>query len=83
MFDCETCEFRCQTDGLDADNTEAWRVYSRITSHRWVWDTQSGNWWLGEIFRGLDPDERDELMERVSIIYDTLHPPKERTNHGA
>jgi hypothetical protein len=82
-FDCETCEFRCQVDGLDPENAEAWRVYSRLTSHRWVWETQCGPWWVGEVFRDFDDsDERDTMMARVSVIYDTLHPPKAKP-HGA
>jgi hypothetical protein len=83
VFDCETCEFRCQVDGLAVENAEAWRTYGRLMAHRWVWDADCGPWWIGEVFRGIDPDERDDLMDRISVIYDTLHPPKERGSHGA
>jgi hypothetical protein len=82
MFDCDACDFRCQVDGLDAENAEAWRTYAKLTSHRWVWDTQCGTWWVGELFGGMDPDARDELMERVSVIYDAMHPPQVK-KHGA
>lgn len=83
MFDCGACEFRQQVDGLDGENAEAWRLYARLTAHRWVWDTQCGPWWAAEIFRDFsDPDERDEMMTRVSMIYDTLHPPQVKS-HGA
>ena len=82
MFDCGTCVFRQQVDGLDADNLEAWAMYGRIQSHRWIWDAQCGPWWIGTLFDGLEPEDRDELMDRVSIIYDTLHPPKAKA-HGA
>lgn len=82
MFECDTCEFRQRVDGLDADNARAWRFYVQINAHRWVWDSQCGPWWMGELFKGLDPDDRDELMERISVIYDTLHPPKAKA-HGA
>lgn len=78
MFDCGVCEFRQQVDALDAENAEAWRTYATLTAHRWVWDMQAGPWWLGRVFDGLDDDDRDELMARVSVIYDTLHPPQEK-----
>lgn len=76
VFDCDTCEHRQQVDGLDAPNQEAWRFYGRLLAHRWVWDWQIGDWWIGELTRGADEDARDELMARVSVIYDTFHPPK-------
>lgn len=82
VFDCETCEFRCRVDGLDAENAKAWQVYSRLTSHRWVWDTQCGPWWVARVFDGWDVDDLDEMMTRVSVIYDALHPPKAH-KHGA
>ena len=82
VFDCETCEFRQQVDALDAENAEAWRVYARLTSHRWVWETQSGPWWVAQVFADYDADTLDEMLARVSVIYDTLHPPKV-TPHGA
>lgn len=82
MFNCETCEFKQMVDGLDADNAEAWRCYAKLTAHRWIWDMDAGPWWLGQVFAGCDDDERDELMGRVSVIYDTLHPPK-ASRHGA
>ena len=82
MFECETCEFRQRVDGLDADNQAAWRLYARMNSHRWLWDMQCGPWWLGELFREMDPDDRDDAMERIDVIHDTLHPPKVRS-HGA
>lgn len=82
MFDCEACEFRQRVDGLDAENAEGWRCYAKLTSHRWVWDLQGVNWWLGQVFDGLDEDEREELMARVDVIYDALHPPKGKP-HGA
>lgn len=82
MFDCEACEFRQQVDGLDADNTDAWRAYLKLVSHRWVMDMQAGPWWVAQVVARDDEDERDALMTRVSVIYDTLHPPKV-TKHGA
>jgi hypothetical protein len=78
VFDCATCEFRQQVDALDAENANAWRCYSKMTRHRWVWEWQAGTWWVEQVFTGLDEDERDELMARVDVIYDALHPPQEK-----
>jgi len=69
-------------DGLDPDNLTAWRTYGQLNAHRWIWDAQCGAWWLGELFKDMDPDERDERMARVDVIYDVLHPPKAKA-HGA
>lgn len=80
MFDCEACEFRCKVDGLDADNLEAWRLYGRMTMHRWVWDLDCGPWWVARVWGEVDEDAMDDLMQRVSVIYDTLHPPKAKPN---
>ena len=83
VFDCETCEFRQQVDGLDRANQDAWAVYARVNSHRWVWDAQAGPWWLARVVDEIDADERDDVMSRIDIIYDVLHPPKGRKAHGA
>ena len=82
MFDCGTCDFRIAVDGLDEENTDAWRCYAKLTGHRWVWDMQAAGWWLAQVFDGLDEDERDEIMARVDVIYDALHP-KQETPRGA
>lgn len=76
VFDCDTCEHKRQLDGLDADNVEAWGFYARLLAHRWVWDWQVGPWRLDQLTRDLDEDRRELLLARVSVIYDTFHPPK-------
>lgn len=78
MFDCETCEFRQRIDGLDADNERAWRTYAHIMSHRWLWEMQAGAWWVTQVLDALDDDERDDILTRVDVIYDTLRPPQEK-----
>lgn len=78
MFQCDTCEFRLRVDGLDPDNVAAWRFYAKLTSHRWLHDMQAGPWWLQQIAGGLDEDERDEVLDRIDVIYDTLHPKQEK-----
>lgn len=79
MFDCDACEFRQQIDGLDAENDEAWRCYAKVTSHRWLWDMQGANWWLGRVFGELSHEDADELMDRIDVIYDALHPRQEKS----
>lgn len=83
MFDCAACDFRIAVDGLDAENTAAWQCYAKLTGHRWVWEMQGAAWWLAQVFDGLDDDDRDELMARVDVIYDALHPPKQEKARGA
>lgn len=78
VFDCEVCEFRQRVDGLDADNVQAWQTYADIFRHRWVWDVQAGGWWLAKVVDALGEDEQDEVLARVDVIYDTLHPKQEK-----
>lgn len=82
VFECETCDFREHVEGLDEDNADAWRCYAKLTAHRWVLDIEAGAWWINRLLGDRDDDECDDLMARVSIIYDTLHPPK-APRHGA
>ena len=62
---------------FDEDNEEAWRCYARINSHRWVWDAEAGAWWLQQVLAEYAGEEREDVMSRIDIIYDVLHPPKE------
>lgn len=76
VFDCDTCEHRQQFDGLDPENADAWSFYARLTAHRWVMDFEGTPWYLAALMHEIDDEARDLLMARVSVIYDTLHPPK-------
>jgi len=78
VFDCEACEFRQRVDGLGDENADAWRYYVRLTGHRWLWDMQGADWWLGQVFGACDEDERDDVMARIDVIYDALHPRQEK-----
>lgn len=78
VYECETCEFREFCDGLAPENEMAWRAYAQMTSHRWVWDMQAGPWWVQRVIDRVDEDDREELMARIDVIYDALHPPQEK-----
>lgn len=76
MIDCDTCAVRTQLDGLDTANQEAWAKYRQLIGHRLVWDTSAGNWWMGHVFRDVDPDDLDDLMARIRVLYDVFAPLK-------
>ncbi len=77
MIDCESCPVQAQLAGLDRANADAWAKYRHLTGHRVVWDARAGNWWFGHVFRDVDPDDLDEVMARVRVLYDAFQPPRE------
>ena len=76
VIDCATCEITQRVTALDAGNLDAWDRYRRLTGHRLVFDTQAGNWWFGHVLRDVDPDDLDDVMARLRVLYDTFAPPK-------
>jgi hypothetical protein len=75
QYDCETCAIKAALAGLDDDNRRAWVTWQQV-AHRIVVDLQAGGTVLGWALADLDPPAALACVERLSIIYDTLQPPK-------
>jgi hypothetical protein len=78
LLECETCPTRLKLQALDEKNADAWQRYHRVVGHRLVWDAQAGNWWFAQVFADVEPDDLDELMQRLRILYDVFQPPQTR-----
>jgi len=73
-FDCDTCPLLEAQETLDADNREAWHLYSRCRT-RLVVESRL----TAEVFRRLVEGwpTRDvlEVVDRMSVIHEVLNPP--------
>lgn len=72
-FDCSKCERRIKRDALDDDNLHAWRLWLTVGT-RFVKDFGAAPQVLARVMEGMDADDVDELLARLSVIYDTLCP---------
>lgn len=61
---------------LAPENADAWQLFFRVTS-RFAADLHCVNAVLARVLDSLDGDEALDLLERLSLIYDTLCPPPE------
>lgn len=73
-FDCATCERRQRIEALDEENREAWLLWTRLGS-RFIKDYGLGAWACERAFAGMDPDDVDDRLARLSVIYNTVQPP--------
>jgi hypothetical protein len=60
----------------DAENVRAWRLYHRVAT-RFVADTHSGSIVLKNLTADLSPEDFEDVVERLALLYDTLSPPPE------
>lgn len=72
-FDCATCERRIQTEALDDANREAWGLWLALGT-RFVKDYGLGRWVIERACEGQAQDDIEDLVARLSVIYDTLCP---------
>ncbi len=75
QYDCDGCAIQAALLGLDDDNRQAWGVWNQV-AHRVVVDLQAGGFVLSLALADLDTSDALACVERLSIIYDTLQPPK-------
>ena len=75
-FDCTTCEYRRLRDGLRPENLRAWRVWQQVGT-RFAVDFGTGGYHLQKLTEGWPAEEVDDLMARLAVLYDTLHPARE------
>lgn len=72
-FDCATCERRIKTEALDEDNRDAWALWQTMGT-RFVKEFGIGATVLAWRCEGRAPDDIDDLIARLSVIYDALCP---------
>lgn len=72
-FDCSRCERRRLIEGLDDDNCAAWELWLRIGT-RAVKDFGLGQFIVTRACEGLAPEDVDDLISRLSVIYDAVCP---------
>lgn len=74
LFNCTTCPVAAARASVWPENLDAWHVFQRLAA-RVVVETHVG----AEVFRRLTeergPDDVDDLVERLSVIYEWLVPP--------
>ncbi len=77
-YDCDACPVADALAELDedAENLEAWRVFHRCVT-RFSVDTHTTSLLLDGELRGRDPADVPDLMSRLTLLYDILHPPPE------
>lgn len=65
---------------LDDDNTEAWNLF-QTACDRFGIETQTVALRLERATAGLSPEQFEDVMARLSILYDAFYPA--RKAHGA
>jgi len=72
-FDCGRCEFRALRDALTPENARAWAVWQRIGT-RLGMEFGTAGYHLTRLTDGWPAKDVDDLMARLAVLYDTLHP---------
>ncbi len=74
-FNCETCALAEKQATLDADNREAWDVYSRLC-RRFSYDFHASTLLLERLTEHWPGSDVIDLLDRLSLMYDVLNPPR-------
>lgn len=76
QYVCETCPVADNLARLDDDpeNADAWRLFHKLFS-RFTVDTHTASVLLEKLIAERDTDDAFDLMDRFTLLYDTLHPP--------
>jgi hypothetical protein len=61
----------------DSANAEAWRLFNQVYT-RLTFDTHCASVVLTKLAGDRDPEAFAELVDRFSVLYDTLYPPPEK-----
>lgn len=75
LFDCETCAISRHLDVLDVDNRRAWDL-AQVLFVRLIADTHALGPVLLRLTPDLDPEDFEQLMRRLTLMYDVLVPPQ-------
>lgn len=77
-FDCGTCLVAQHIADLWPENAEAWRLFHRLGS-RFVADTRIAAFVLDRLTADWSDTEVEDVIERLSLLYDVMVPRPERT----
>lgn len=74
---CDECPVAEHLDGLCVENRAAWQTYQQVVT-RFTVDTHTTALVLRRVTEDLDAVAFEDLVERLSIVHDALHPPPEQ-----
>ena len=74
-FDCRRCEFRQRREALSPENARAWTVWTQVAS-RFAVEFGIGGLWIERATAGWPDEDVADLLARLAVLYDTLHPPR-------
>jgi hypothetical protein len=76
-YDCgDDCPVAAALDALWPENADAWRVFHQVVS-RFTVEFHLGGEALRRLTGELEADAFEALLERLSLIYDLLYPPRQ------
>jgi hypothetical protein len=75
-YDCQTCVVWERVEGLDPENREAWQLFGSIVSRLTLEIPGVVGPMFAKVIRDLNSEDAIELVQRLSVIYDTVIPPK-------
>ena len=78
VYDCDGCVLRQALEGLDEDNRRAWQLWQRL-ARRLIVDLHAGSQVLRWALAEDTPEQALVMMDRLSILYETLQPAATRT----
>jgi hypothetical protein len=62
-------------EDIAPENAEAWGLFQRI-SCRFAAEFQTASAFLARVLDGMDGDDALDLLDRLSLIFDAVCPPK-------
>ncbi len=75
QFDCQTCVVRERQADLWPENADAWRLYHQLCT-RFLVDGALLAVALTRLTADLTGDQFTDTLDRLSVIYDVLQPPR-------
>lgn len=69
-------------DGLSDENTRAWRLFHTCAS-RFMGETRATGAIIARLTADLDAEDFEDMMRRLSLIYDIHNPPKRERADGS
>jgi hypothetical protein len=82
MYVCETCVVAEAIDDLAPENLRAWSLFQRVCA-RFVVETRSVGQVLARLLADEDSEDFEDMLTRISILYDVHYPPKRGRKDGA
>ncbi len=82
MYVCQTCPVRKALEGLDETNTAAWKLFQRLSA-RFVMETRTAGPLLMRLTADCGVTELEDVVTRLSLMYDIFYPPRKERHDGA